>query len=85
MKADLPYFDLCLRELDRGNTAIEKFVGRHVHWGFWEDPARADASNGDDFAQAADRLTLQLLDYARPAPGNDVLDAGCGFGGLART
>jgi ubiquinone/menaquinone biosynthesis C-methylase UbiE len=81
MKVDLPYFDIYLRELDRGNTAIENFVGRHVHWGFWDDPARADENDANDFAQAADRLTLQLLDHARPAPGDNILDAGCGFGG----
>jgi SAM-dependent methyltransferase len=55
-----------------------------VHWGSWEDPRRADGSVAD-FAVAAERLTERLIEAAAIAPGQRILDAGCGFGGtLAR-
>lgn len=76
----LPYFDYLLSELARRNPTIEKSFGRHVHWGYWTDPARA-THDDEDFAQAAEQLTLELCQLAGIADGDRVLDVGCGFGG----
>jgi ubiquinone/menaquinone biosynthesis C-methylase UbiE len=76
----LPYFDYLLSELNRRNPTIEKSFGRHVHWGYWADPRNATHED-DDFAQAAERLTLELCQLAQITEGGIVLDAGCGFGG----
>lgn len=76
----LPYFDLLLQRLEQGDPAFASAFGRHVHWGWWADPADADGSVSD-FAAAAERLTEQVLDAAVITPGQRVLDAGCGLGG----
>lgn len=81
---DLPYFDLLLQRLQQGDPAFSGAFARHVHWGSWDDPQRADGSVAD-FAAAAERLTERLIDQAAIAAGQRILDAGCGFGGtLAR-
>jgi SAM-dependent methyltransferase len=81
---DLPYFDLLLQRLQQGDPAFSGAFARHVHWGSWDDPQRADGSVAD-FAAAAERLTERLIDQAAIASGQRILDAGCGFGGtLAR-
>ncbi|WP_437167876.1 class I SAM-dependent methyltransferase [Falsiroseomonas sp. E2-1-a4] len=77
----LPYIDQLLAQLARGNTALEQSFGRHIHWGYWPDPASAQPDRPEDYAQAAERLSLELLDLADITPGMRVLDAGCGFGG----
>jgi SAM-dependent methyltransferase len=77
---ELPYFDFLLDLLAANNRGIEKAFGRHVHWGYWADPACALA-NDDDYAAAAERLTLELCAAAGITDGERVLDAGCGFGG----
>ena len=76
----LPYFDLLLALLAENNQSIEKSFGRHVHWGYWPDPATA-VCDDEDYARAAERLTLELCAAAGIASGERVLDAGCGFGG----
>ena len=76
----LPYFDYLLAELNRRNPTIEKSFGRHVHWGYWADP-RSATNDDDNFAEAAEQLTLELCQLARITEGDTVLDAGCGFGG----
>lgn len=76
----LPYFDYLLAELNRRNPTIEKSFGRHVHWGYWADP-RSATNDDDDFAQAAEQLTLELCQLAQISEDDAVLDAGCGFGG----
>jgi len=75
-----PYIDYLLSELDKGNPAVAKSFGRHVHWGYWDNPANATGDD-DDYARAAERLTLELCTLAEIAEGDRVLDAGCGFGG----
>ncbi len=77
---NLPYFDLLLEQLDRGNVALDLAFGRHVHWGYWEDPRRADGSP-EDFARAAEALSRKVWKAALLKDGMRVLDAGCGFGG----
>jgi ubiquinone/menaquinone biosynthesis C-methylase UbiE len=76
----LPYFDYLLSELDKRNPTIEKTFGRHAHWGYWRDPAAA-VCDDDDYAVAAENLTLELCRLAGIADGESVLDVGCGFGG----
>jgi len=80
----LPYFDLLLREFARGDQALQETFGRHVHWGFWKNPADADGSPAD-FARAAEALSLLLADAAGIGDGMAVLDAGCGFGGTVES
>ncbi|HKY95500.1 MAG TPA: methyltransferase domain-containing protein, partial [Kiloniellales bacterium] len=77
---DLPYFDVLLKELRDGNAAVEEGFGRHVHYGYWEDP-RAAKADGTDFPQAAEDLSRVMCEAAGIRDGFSVLDAGCGFGG----
>ena len=79
-QAQLPYFDFLLALLSQHNPSIEKSFGRHVHWGYWDRPATAICDD-DDFARAAERLTVELCGAADIGSGDKVLDAGCGFGG----
>jgi ubiquinone/menaquinone biosynthesis C-methylase UbiE len=77
---NLPYFDELLKLLGNGNEAVEQSFGRHVHWGYWENPQEADLSSAD-FAEAAENLSRELCLAALINNGISVLDAGCGFGG----
>lgn len=77
----LPYIDQLLKQLARGNPELERSFGRHIHWGYWPDPAAAQPDSPDDYARAAERLSRELLALADIRPGMRVLDAGCGFGG----
>lgn len=76
----LPYFDFLLSELAKQNPAVEKSFGRHVHWGYWENP-RTASYDDDDYARAAEQLTRELCGLAEITEGYRVLDVGCGFGG----
>jgi SAM-dependent methyltransferase len=76
-----PYIDSLLKELAAGHGTIEKSFGRHIHWGYWPDPAAAKPSSAEDYGAAAERLSLELIALANISPGMRVLDAGCGFGG----
>lgn len=77
---NLPYFDDVFHKFAQQNSSIESSFGRHVHWGYWEHPEEAVCDDAD-YARAAERLTLELTALADIAPGQVVLDAGCGFGG----
>ncbi|PPD43638.1 MAG: SAM-dependent methyltransferase [Methylobacter sp.] len=76
----LPYFDYLLELLKDGNEAVAKSFGRHVHWGYWENPKQAMLST-EDFGQAAEELSAQVCQAGNIHNGLDVLDVGCGFGG----
>jgi ubiquinone/menaquinone biosynthesis C-methylase UbiE len=54
--------------------------GKHLHWGYWEDPSRY-STTAEDFAEAAERLTEHVCRAALVRNGQKVLDVGCGFGG----
>jgi ubiquinone/menaquinone biosynthesis C-methylase UbiE len=75
----LPYFDHILAGLRRSDPEVELAFGRFVHWGYWEDPARADGSLAD-YAAAAETLSRRVCDAAEVREGQRVLDVGCGFG-----
>jgi MPBQ/MSBQ methyltransferase len=72
-----PYFDQLLAARRAGH------VGRDVHLGYWDDPPPLSAPCGyDEFQHAQARLTQLMIERASLAPGQRVLDVGCGFGGL---
>jgi ubiquinone/menaquinone biosynthesis C-methylase UbiE len=77
---ELPYFDGILEEIAKGNTDILRAFGNHVHWGYWDNPGKADGTV-DDFAQAAENLTRKVYEAAGIKDGMRILDCGCGFGG----
>lgn len=79
-KSFLPYFDMVLKELKAGNADIEQAYGRHVHYGYWDDPKTAKV-DGADFAEAAENLSREICAAGEIRDGIYVLDAGCGFGG----
>lgn len=76
----MPYFDILLSRLSATDNALAQTLGRHVHWGYWADPQRADRSAAG-YAQAAEALTLRIAQAAQIAQARTVLDVGCGFGG----
>lgn len=76
----LPYFDFILAMLGQANPSVEKSFGRHVHFGFWPDPKVARCED-EDYARAAEQLSLELCRAAEIDSGERLLDAGCGFGG----
>jgi ubiquinone/menaquinone biosynthesis C-methylase UbiE len=76
----LPYFDYLLAALKDGNEAVAKSFGRHVHWGYWEQPKQA-ALTAEDFAQASEELSRQVCLAGHIQNNQSVLDVGCGFGG----
>jgi ubiquinone/menaquinone biosynthesis C-methylase UbiE len=80
VSVNLPYFDLVLRQLESKNREFELAFGRHVHWGYWPEPSRADQT-AEDYAKAAEALTWKVCEAARVGEGQRILDVGCGFGG----
>lgn len=76
---DLPYFDMLLEGRRRGEPAARVFE-RFVHWGYWENPAAATLDTAE-FVAAMERLNAEVVKAAQIADGQNVLDAGCGFGG----
>lgn len=76
----MPYFDILLEQLRLGEPNVQKAFGRHVHWGYWANPAEADGSV-DDFAIAAENLCQRVYRTAGVNEHDRLLDAGCGFGG----
>jgi ubiquinone/menaquinone biosynthesis C-methylase UbiE len=79
MMIDLPYFDLLLDARNRGEK-ISKIFEHYVHWGYWENPEKADRSQ-EGFLAAMERLNNELFLIADLKNHQAVLDAGCGFGG----
>ncbi len=77
---DLPYVDRVLAQLYAGQPDFRAAFGRHLHWGYWPEPAAA-ATTPVDYAEAASRLAAEVCAAAGVAAGQRVLDVGCGFGG----
>jgi len=80
VKVKLPYFDYLLASLKSGDELVEKSFGRHVHWGYWEQPKLAELTTAD-FEQATENLSRQVCLAGNIQDGLKVLDVGCGFGG----
>ena len=76
----LPYFDYLLASLQQNDEQVKTSFGRHVHWGYWQNPKLALLTT-HDFAEAAENLTIQVCGAANIAHGQTILDVGCGFGG----
>jgi len=80
VKGAPPYFDILFSRLAENEPATTIAFGRHVHWGYWEEPAAADGSP-QDYARAAECLCRRVCDAAQIQDGMAILDVGCGFGG----
>ncbi len=76
----LPYFDKLLEQFRQGDGEAIQAFGRHVHWGYWENPRQADGSVSD-FVAAAEELCRRVCDAGGVKSGDRLLDVGCGFGG----
>ncbi len=76
----MPYMDLVLNELEEGVTDMDEAFGRHVHWGYWDEPQHAGDSF-EEYGLAAERMTERTCQDAVIRPGSHVLDCGCGIGG----
>jgi ubiquinone/menaquinone biosynthesis C-methylase UbiE len=76
----LPYFDYLLSALKEDNADLAKSFGRHVHWGYWEQPKQAVLTT-EDFAQASEELSRQVCLAGHIQNNLSILDVGCGFGG----
>ncbi|HEY9828641.1 MAG TPA: class I SAM-dependent methyltransferase [Stenomitos sp.] len=76
----LPYLDILLEQLTLGEVTVQKAFGRHVHWGYWPNPTQADRSI-ENFAIASEQLCQRVYAAAGVQEGDQVLDAGYGFGG----
>lgn len=77
---DLPYFDLILKQLDKGDQIFEQAFGRHVHWGYWPNPDQATYT-AQDYGEAAEQLSVEIFSAAQVANQQSILDVGCGLGG----
>lgn len=73
------YFDTLIEKFDE-NPELEEAFGKHIHWGYWQNPALATGTLMD-FAIAANNLSKLVIHTAEIQDGVSILDAGCGFGG----
>jgi cyclopropane fatty-acyl-phospholipid synthase-like methyltransferase len=80
MTVNLPYFDVVLEKFNQGDPEMLELFGRHLHYGYWEDPTLADGSEAD-FVRAAENLCQRIFNVAGVKEGLRILDVGCGFGG----
>lgn len=75
-----PYFEILFAKLAAGDPGAVAAFGRHVHWGFWPEPAAATGTP-EDYGAAAERLCQAVCDAAGIQSSSCILDVGCGFGG----
>ena len=75
-----PYFDGLLQRLDTDDAHTSAAFGRHVHWGYWQDPSRATCTP-EAYGAAAEELCRAVCDTAGIQDGTRIVDVGCGFGG----
>lgn len=79
-KVDLPYFDWLLEKFLSGDDSVAALFGKHVHWGYTEDPRRPIRST-EEHDRAGDRLSEKHFEMAAIRSGMRIVDVGCGFGG----
>lgn len=77
---NLPYFDQVLADLPEVDIELRRVLSRHVHWGYWENPASA-AYTLESLAMAQEQLSQQVANAGQVRSGQRILDCGCGFGG----
>jgi ubiquinone/menaquinone biosynthesis C-methylase UbiE len=78
---DLPYFDEIIARIEREpDSALAEAFRRHVHWGCFSFPEKADDSLRG-YVAAAEELTARVCSAGRVGNGQRILDVGCGFGG----
>jgi len=70
----MPYIDGMLKHIAEGDSEADVIWDRHLHWGYWEDPSKADGTPAD-YAAAAERLTGLVLDAAKISDGMRVIAA----------
>jgi len=75
-----PYFDNLPSRINSGDRTAEIAFGKHIHWGYWENPNQARGTV-EDLAIAAEQLTAKMVETAQITNQMTILDAGCGFGG----
>jgi SAM-dependent methyltransferase len=75
-----PYFDRLLQRLATADPGAGAAFGRHVHWGYWSEPAQAGVGV-EEYGRAAEALCLAVLNSTDVRDGLRILDVGCGFGG----
>lgn len=80
MKDSLPYVDEILAGLKSGHPAYQLTLGRHIHFGYWDNPQTARASF-EDYGRATDNLIKVIFECAKVENQSAVVDIGCGFGG----
>lgn len=73
------YFDTLIDKFAE-NPQLEEMFGKHIHWGYWENPVTAKGTIAD-FADAANNLSEKVIKTIEVEDGVRILDAGCGFGG----
>lgn len=73
------YFDTLIDRFTE-DKELEQAFGKHIHWGYWENPVTATGTL-TDFAIAANNLSKLVIETAQITNGVTLLDAGCGFGG----
>lgn len=83
VQKSFPYFALIFSELGKKDSELSLAYRDHVHWGYWEDPSTATL-DGNEYHEAAQRLTNMILAQAEIQSGESILDVGCGFGGTTR-
>lgn len=78
--ANPPYFDGIFQRLASNDVTTAAAFGRHVHWGYWNEPP-SESCSAQEYGKAAERLCRVICDAAEIRDGMRVLDVGCGFGG----
>ncbi|ELR99263.1 class I SAM-dependent methyltransferase [Gloeocapsa sp. PCC 73106] len=77
---DYAYFDNLPARIDNGDRSAQIAFGKHIHWGYWENPQLAKGTL-EDFAEAAEKLSAKMVAISQITNQMKILDAGCGFGG----
>src|SRR5216684_4220463 len=78
-----PYFETLLEDLGRGDRATQQAWGRHVHWGYWENPGK-QLTSPEEFHRAAELMLKRMVQRATARNGIKILDVGCGLGGTIK-